>query len=104
MASLKSRQRREIVRSGSPTENRVPSKCRTTPGDSISVAAYTTQPMARAGGRVALTAPPGSTLSIRRPVCGPGSPWKYHQGMPFWAATTAVLPCSRGCTNGPAAA
>ncbi|GGU11922.1 hypothetical protein GCM10010289_36590 [Streptomyces violascens] len=82
----------------------MPSKCRTTPGDSISVAAYTTQPMARAGGRVALTAPPGSTLSIRRPVCGPGSPWKYHQGMPFWAATTAVLPCSRGCTNGPAAA
>ena len=37
-----------------------------------------------------VTAPPGSTASMRRPAYGPARPWKYHQGMPFCAATTAV--------------
>lgn len=39
IASLKVRQRAERLRSGSPIENRVPSKWRTTPGPSSSVAA-----------------------------------------------------------------
>ena len=40
-------------------ENRVPSRCRITPGASIVVAGYTTQPMARSGDSTALVAPPG---------------------------------------------
>lgn len=39
MASLNSLVRGESDRSGSPMENRVPSRCRTTPGPSSSVAA-----------------------------------------------------------------
>ncbi|MBB6414893.1 hypothetical protein HDC93_000445 [Streptomyces sp. AK010] len=39
MASLNARQRAERLRSGSPMENLVPSKWRTTPGPSSSVAA-----------------------------------------------------------------
>lgn len=38
-ASLNARQRPETVPSGSPMENRVPSRCRITPGAAISVAA-----------------------------------------------------------------
>lgn len=38
MASLRSVQRRERLPSGSPMEKRVPSKCRMTPGDSMTVA------------------------------------------------------------------
>ncbi len=82
----------------------MPSRCLTTPGPSSSVAAYTTQPMARSGASTALTAPPGSTLSMRWPSCGPPWWWKYHHGMPFWAATTAVDPWSRGSMSGPHAA
>ncbi len=67
IASLNARQRAETSRPGSPIENRVPSTCRTTPGCSSSVAAYTTQPTARSGASTALTAPAGSTLSRRRP-------------------------------------
>ena len=51
-----------------------------------------------------LTEPPGSTASIRRPSCGPSRPWKYHHGMPFWPATTAVSSCISGSSSGPALA
>src|SRR5215210_1121532 len=44
----------------------------------------------------AVTEPPGSTVSIWRPAYGPSTPWKYHHGMPFWAAITAVFSCSSG--------
>jgi hypothetical protein len=39
IASANPVQRSDTVPSGSPIENRVPSRCRTTPGDWISVAA-----------------------------------------------------------------
>jgi hypothetical protein len=39
IASANSVQRADTLPSGSPMEKRVPSRCRTTPGDSISVAA-----------------------------------------------------------------
>lgn len=65
ITSENSLQREEIVPSGSPMENRVPSRWRTTPGSMISVAAYTTQPIARCTGSAALTAPSGSTLVMR---------------------------------------
>jgi hypothetical protein len=67
IAWLNAVQRCEMVPSGSPMENRVPSMWRITPGDSISVEEYTTQPMAWAGAITAETAPSGSTASTRRP-------------------------------------
>ena len=67
MASLNAIQRAEISPDGSPMENRVPSRCRITPGASMVVAGYTTQPMARSGESTAVVAPPGSTASTRRP-------------------------------------
>ena len=51
-----------------------------------------------------VTAPPGSTVSIWRPAYGPFMPWKYHHGMPFCAAMTAVSSCISGSSIGPAAA
>ena len=81
-------------------ENLVPSMCRIRPGLSISVEQYTTQPIARSTGRIPLTAPSGSTDSMRRPSNGPVRPWKYHQGMPFWAATIAVCSPSSGEISG----
>ena len=101
MASLNALQRSEISPDGSPMEKRVPSRCRITPGASMVVAGYTTQPMARSGDSTALVAPPGSTASIRRPRYGPGSSWKYHHGIPFCAASTAVSSPSSGSTRGP---
>ena len=67
MASLKSRHRCEVVPSGSPMENLVPSRWRITPGDSTVVAGNATQPIARSRGITADVSPPGSTASIRRP-------------------------------------
>src|SRR5215210_5210237 len=49
----------------------------------------------------AVTEPPGSTVSIWRPAYGPSTPWKYHHGMPFWAAITAVSSCMRGLSRSP---
>ena len=63
IASLNAIQRCEISPDGSPIENRVPSRCRITPGASMVVAGYTTQPMARSGDSTAVVAPPGSTAS-----------------------------------------
>src|ERR1035437_8581606 len=60
IAALNATQRSETVPSGSPIEYRVPSICRITPGDSISVEQYTTQPIACAGGITAETAPPAA--------------------------------------------
>lgn len=57
--------------------------------------------MARSGGMVAVTAPPGSTVSMRYPSYGPGSRWKYHHGMPFCAAMTAVCSVVSGARIGP---
>ena len=67
MASLNAIQRAEISPDGSPMENRVPSRCRITPGASMVVAGYTTHPIARSGESTAVVAPPGSTASTRRP-------------------------------------
>ncbi len=89
-ASESCRQRSERLRSGSPSEKRVPSPWRTTPGASSSVEQYTTQPIARSGAIAALVAPPGSTASMRRPSYGPPWRWKYHHGTPFCAPTIAV--------------
>ena len=38
---------------------------------------------------------------MRRPPYSPSMPWKYHQGIPFWPATTAVSSCSNGSSSGP---
>ena len=48
------------------------------------------QPMMRSGSIASEMTPPGSTLSRRVPSHFPPCRWKYHQGMPFWADTTAV--------------
>ena len=101
MASLNCSHRSEMEPSGSPIEKRVPSRCWTTPGSASSVPAKTTQPIARSGGITRDTSPSGSTASMRRPSYGPSSLWKYHHGMPFWPATTAVSSCSSGSSRGP---
>ena len=49
------------------------------------------QPMAREGGSVSQTVPPGSTLSTRRSRCSPSMPWKYQYGTPLIAVTSAVV-------------
>jgi hypothetical protein len=104
IASLNRTQRCDTVPSGSPMENRVPSRCWITPGDLMTVAGYTTQPIARSGAITADVSPSGSTASIRCPSYGPGSLWKYHHGMPFCPATRAVPGPSRGASSGPAEA
>src|SRR3954453_17712546 len=48
-----------------------------------------------------VTAPPGSTVSIWRPAYGPSTPWKYHHGMPFCAAITAVSSWRSGSSRFP---
>ncbi len=44
---------------------------------------------------LAMRWPCGSTVSTRRPSNSPPCFWKYHQGMPFWVVTTAVLSWNR---------
>jgi hypothetical protein len=68
----------------------LPSTWRITPGATSSEAGYTTQPITRSISMLAVITPPGSTASIRVPSYGPGSLWKYHQGMPFCMVTTIV--------------
>jgi len=69
-----------------------------TPGSTISVEQYTTQPMLWSGLIEAAITPPGSTLS--RPV-SPAAPagcagtGSTHQGMPFWAQMAAAPGASR---------
>ncbi len=76
---------------GSPIVNRVPSMCLITPGDTISVEQYTTQPMLCDAGTEAAITPPGSTLS---------RPGWYHQGMPFCAQITPASGASSGPSRG----
>ena len=82
---------------GSPSVNRFPDRWRITPGSAISLATYTTHPIARSGPIPVHCAPPGSTLSSRSPSHGSPTRWKYHHGTPFCAVTTAVSGPSSGC-------
>ena len=66
-----------------------------TPGSTISVEQYTTQPMLCSGPIEAAITPPGSTLSKLVSPQVSGSDWKYHHGIPFCAQMTAAPGASR---------
>ena len=94
------RQRSVREPSGSPSEMRSPSVCRTTPGRTISVAKYTMEPTTRRGSTAAEITPPGSTRSSRVPASGPPPDWKNHHGTPFCVLTTIVSGPSVGASCG----
>ena len=71
-----------------------------TPGETTSQAGSTTQPMTRSGPIAPHWRPPGSTDCRRRPSNAPPALWKYHQGMPFIAVSTAVSDPSKGANAG----
>ena len=56
--------------------------------------------MTRSGAIAAVMLPSGSRLASRVPFSGPAMRWKYHQGRPFCAETTAVSGPSSGESSG----
>ena len=81
----------------------LPSVCRMTPGSTMSVAKYASDPTTRRGSIAAAMTPPGSTRSSRSPSSSPPMLWKYHHGMPFCVLTTTVSGPSSGRSCGASA-